>query len=269
MTAQELAQMLREAGVDETHVAGLVNNAAFQAKAQGLARQTELATIQQRAQELETSYTKSKTYEDWYNKYFPAINEQNALIAAYEERYGAINGNRTQPNNTTTTQNQPVQKPMTQAEIDAMIDQRMQTKWGGEVTNTIMDTGKLVEAHMRNKRTNAIDWTEIRKLATENGGNLQAAYDKWDEPERVKQTEAEYKVRLDADVQKELDKRMQAMGGSMFPAGAGADYGSGAPSPLRPRTGEEVPAYDRNKVIEAANSVLRDPGYKPGFGRIN
>lgn len=275
MTAKELADELKAAGVDDATIGTLMNNATFQQKAQGLARQSELATIQARAQTLETSYAKAKNYEDWYAKHYPTIAQQNVDLAAYQERYGDINANanggnaQPQGGQPRPQGGQPQAQPqgrMSKAEIQAEIDERMLNKWGGEVRGNIMDTGKIVETHMRNKREGAVDWNEIQRIAAENGGNLEQAYATWDKPHRDADAEKALTARAKAMADQEVERRMLALNGQGFPAGAGSDYGysTGAPSPLSPVKADGTPkVYDRNAILQAANEVLHSPDYKP------
>lgn len=154
---------------------------------------------------------------------------------------------------------------MSQAEIDAAIDARMLNKWGGEVRGNIMDTGKIVEMHMRNKREGAVDWTEIQRIASENGGNLEQAYATWDKPHRDADAEKALEKRAKAMADQEVERRMLAMNGQGFPGGAGSDYGSSnGPSPLSPVKADGTPkVYDRSALVALANEVVHSPDYKP------
>lgn len=265
MTAQELAAMLTEAGLPADQITGLVNNAKFQERAGQLAQKQELDAINTAHQQLQTTAAQSKKYEDWYNKNYAALTDQAERVRVYNERYGPLEG-QTQPGQTTTTTTQQQAAPQfTQTQIDAMIDARMTGKWGGEVSNSIVGTGKIVEMHMRNKRDGAIDWAKIRSLAEANGGNIELAYGEWDKPAKEAADKTALDALVESRVKQDVEKRMLALGTSSFPAGA--DYGSNTPSPLTPRQVDGVAKYDRNKVIEAANSVLSDPNYRSGLFR--
>lgn len=267
MTAQELAAILRESGMDETVVNSLVTNAKFQERAAQVASRTELEQIQQRESQLSASLQKSKTYEDWYNRNFAAIAAQQTAIAAYEERFGPLNGQPQQQQQQPTyqqQQQQPNGKQFTEAEVKEIIRQEMTGNYGALVTQSIVGTGKIVERHVRSGRKNEIDWGKIQELATSKNGDVEAAYNEWDAPERLRAEEEAYKAKLKADVDKEVERRMMASSGQFIPGGAGSDYSS-TPSPLSTRTGDAAKTYDRAAVLEAANSVLRSPDYKPGW----
>ncbi len=131
-----------------------------------------------------------------------------------------------------------------------MVDQRIQGQYGNQWAALLKGSGKMVEKHMRSGRKADIDWDKVTELAAAKGGDMMAAYDEWDAPERDKATKEAEDKRVEARVQQEMEKRMAAQTQRYFPAGADA---TPSDSPLTRRAGTDAPAkYDRSKVIEAA-----------------
>lgn len=262
MTAQEFEQMLLAEGVDAATVAALSGNAKLQSRVTALARQNEVDALAAQKAALETSYARAKSYEDWYSRNHAALEALKTRQALYEERYGAIEGTTTQQPTT-----QPTGKQYTDADIERAIDARMNNQYGPQITDSLVGMGRITEQHFRNGRKNNIDWDDIKKRAIAKGGDLVGAYNEWDAPEAAKaateQKENEFKERLKS----EREKWMLGNSGDGFPAGAGYDSGSGAPSPLSARSDGEVKPYDRNAMLQAVREVRSDPNFTPGFGK--
>jgi hypothetical protein len=258
MTAKELAEYLvQDAGLDaptvEVIMKGLVND-KVNAKAQTLLQKKDYDELERRAAALELSYNGtpqrpgSKAYEEWYAKNKPAIEELQRKAAIYEERFGPLDPNTpVKPSAaaaaaTTTFNAEDVQK---------IVNETIQNNYAPRWSDLLTNTGSIVQKHMRSGRKTDIDFKKLGEIAATKNGDLMAAYDEWDAPERQAaektQTESEIKRRVD----EELAKRQTPQ---FFPAGADA-----TPSTQGITRSTADRKYDRNKVVEAAVTGKYEP----------
>ena len=245
MTPQELLSFITD-GLDETNANAVRSALAgkVESKAGALKQASEYQAIADREAQLRAAYEGqngrpgAKQYEEWYANNYAAIQAQQAAITRYKERYGDLDGN-------------PAPQQAAPQYDENKVYEQIVAKLGPQVTNSIVGTGKIVERHVRAKRTNEINWDELTKLATKHNGNIEAAYDEWEGPERVKANQAAEDARVEARVKAELEKQMQANTAKFFPAGADM---TPSDSPLSRRSGSDgKPAsYNRQAVIAAA-----------------
>ena len=228
-------------------VRAAVERDAVKAKAAGLKQQSEFDALQARItafqQELEDQGTPgqqgykagAKTYQKWYTDNYPAIQKLDADLKAYKDKYGTLENPKGTPTTTTTTTEGA--KVYTQAEIDAMVDARIQQQYAPRWSDLLVNTGTLLQKHLKAGRSNSLDFKVIGDLAqSKYAGNLELAYDEWDKPEREKAAKEAEDKRIEARVQEELQKRGATMN---FPSG-----GDMGPSSLSAHTKADIDKYD-------------------------
>ena len=254
MTGKEVLEyLMNEGGLDEATAKAVMANEKITSKAGNLVQKQEYDKIAGKAAELEASLNKAKTYEEWYSKNHASLQALLQRQALYEERFGPIENapqnNQTQNNNQQQFKPEDVKRMVAEA-ADKHIQERYAPQW----SNLLVNSASLVERHMRANRKNSIDWKKIEELAAAKGGDLNAAYEEWDKPER----EAAAKDATEKEIQRRVKEEMAKQNTQgFFPAAADA---GGSKSPLsRDRSTAPVvkaepnkPTYDRNKVIEAA-----------------
>lgn len=252
MTAQELFSYLtQDAGLDDATAQAIMkaaSNEKVASKASTLKQQREYDEIANRAADLEAKYkgTTDKpgavAYQEWYNKNFAAIQDLQAKAAKYEERYGPLEN----PKETPAVSNQPV---FDESKIAALVDARIQGTYGTQWSNLLKGSGKMIEKHVRSGRKNEIDWDKIGEIAAKKGGDMIAAYDEWDAPEREKATKAAQDAEIERRVAERIAEEQKKRTADFFPAGADASSSSGG---LGLRKREDKAAYNRSAVVEAA-----------------
>jgi hypothetical protein len=245
MEINDLITMLTE-GLDPADAAVVrrsIERDAVKAKATTLKQQSEYDALNSRLtamqQEMEDQgqpgqagyKAGAKTYAQWYQQNYPKIQKLQDDMAKYQAKFGTLEA-------PTTQQTPPAGgKQFTDAEIQALVDQRIQQQYSPRWSELLMNTGDLVQRHMFAGRKTKIDFPTVSKLAAEKyNGNLDQAYDEWDKPEREKELKAAEDARVEQRVKDELAKRGA---GANFPAAA--DF---TPSSLSNRTKSEVEKYD-------------------------
>lgn len=209
----------------------------------------ELEDLQRRSQELEAELVGdgkkgARNYKQWYDENFPKIQKLQSDYAKYVERYGAIDPT-TQPTTQPTTTNP---SSVTKEDFDKTM-----SGFTGQWSSLLKGSGKILERHIRSGRTNEIDWDKLSEIAATKGGDLIAAYDEWDKPEREKSDRAAREKEINAEVEKRLKARQTD---SFFPSTEVTP--SNGISPLSKDRGD-APKYDRSKVIESAVTGLYEP----------
>jgi hypothetical protein len=250
MTAKEkLKWLIDDAGLDEATAKAILENEKMQSKAGKFVQQEEYSELERKAAELELAYngTKdkpgSKAYADWYQANFPTIKAYEVALAQYKERYGDLTAapapDKAKPQGGT----------LTQEDIDKRVNEVIQQNYAPRWSDLLTNTGSIVQKHMRAGRKSDIDFKKLSEIAQTKGGDLMAAYDEYDAPER----QAAEKAATDAEIDRRVSEKLKAaQTNQFFPAGADATpSGSGSTSPLS-RAKVESPKYDRSKVIEAA-----------------
>lgn len=250
MTAKELFKYLTdEAGLDETTAAAVMKaaeNEKVAAKAQTLKQSSEYDALNARAEAMRVSLEGdgktsqgAKAYQAWYEKNFAAIEKLQADAARYKERYGDLD---------TPIVPDPA-KPavgLKKEDVATIVNEVVQGTYGTQWSNLITGAGTVLEKHLRAQRKNSIDWGKLGEIAAKKGGDLTAAYDEWDAPERDAASKAATDAEVERRVKEEMKKRNTP---ANFPAGADAGVSTGI-SPLSRGAAEKK--YDRSKVIEAA-----------------
>lgn len=245
MEINDLITMLTD-GLDPTDAAIVrkaIERDAVKAKAVTLKQQSEYDAINARLiafqQELEDQgqpgqagyKAGAKTYANWYQQNYPKIQKLQEDKAKYEAKYGTLEAPTTQ--STTTT----VGKQFTDADIQALVDQRIQQQYSPKWSDLLMGTGNLVQKHVLAGRKTPIDFAKVSQLAAEKyNSNLEQAYDEWDKPEREKEMKVAEDARVDQRVKDELAKRGAS---ANFPAAA--DFTPGA---LSAHTKAEIEKFD-------------------------
>lgn len=250
MNPKELLDyLLSDAGLDDATKARLAEIAANEkvaAKAANLVQKTELDNLTRKTSELEESYAKAKNYQEWYDKHYSTIVKLQQERALYEERYGALDAG--DGNGTGAAGNGGVS--LTADKVNEIVQQQL-----GNLTRSMSDTlikaSRVTERHLRNKRNQEVDWQKLQEFAiNKTNGDIEAAYDLWDAPNREAEQKANTEAEIKRRVEEELAKRATQLN---FPAGADGG-GSTMPSPLMRSRGGESKTYNRNAVIAAALS---------------
>ncbi len=221
----------------------------FKTKAASLKAENEYAELQTRSQQLQQALEGgpgkpgAKAYQEWYDKNYTAVQKLQEDNAKYLAKYGTPDG--TPPTPQATPQQMAVP---TEADIQRMVDDRIQKGYAPRWASTLKETGAIVQKHMYAKRQKEIDFDALEKLAVDkHNGSLQAAYDEWDAPERIKQQETD----KEAEFQRRLKEERQKWGArESFPAG-----GDFTPGALSSRTKAETDKFDKGALLrEMANT---------------
>jgi hypothetical protein len=242
MEINDLINMLTD-GLDANEAAIVrksIERDSVKAKASTLKQQSEYDTLQSRATSLQQELDDqgqpgqsgykagARSYQKWYETNFNAVQKLQADMQKYQEKYGTLDAPKTTPTVTPT---------MTNDDIQAAVDRRIQEQYAPRWSDLLVNTGTLVQKHMFAGRKNPIDFPVVTKLATDKyAGNLELAYDEWDRPEREKVSKAQEEERINKRVEEELAKR-----------GASHNFPSGAdmtPSALSMKSKADIDKYD-------------------------
>lgn len=225
MDVNALIEMLTE-GLDSEQAAIVrkaVERDSVKTKASGLKQQSEYDAIAAKQAQLEAELNGangqpgSKKYQEWYEKNFPEIQKLQERAAAYEAKYGTLEA----PKEPVVNQQQT---GLSEADIQRLVDQRIQTGYAPQWSELLTGTGQIVQKHMFAGRKQPIDFKQLAKIAAEKtNGNLEAAYDEWDRPEREKAEAADRENEIKRRVNEEIQKRGASQ---YFPAGADASPGA-------------------------------------------
>lgn len=247
MTQEELIALMREVGVSDETIKSLSVD-KISTKAASVRQQKEYDAIAAKTAELEaelvgtTEKPGTRAYRDWYAKNYETAKQRAEMAAKYEEKYGPLDQN---PPQNPQNQNQGG-KQLTQEDIAALVNRQIQTQYAPNWTSLLKGSGKMIEKHLRSGRKKDIDWDKISEIAAAKGGDLSAAYDEWDAPDREIATKAATEAEISRRVKEEVAK---ARTNNFFPAGADATPSSTGIT--RPNSGQPK-SYDRNAVIQAA-----------------
>jgi hypothetical protein len=239
MTQEEFLGYMDGLGLSDDQMAAIKAAAAsekFKEKALSLRDQKELAAIEAKAADLEAKFNKAKSFEDWYAKYGPEVQANQAKLVKFQERYGDIDAATPPPEAGTMTPDQI--KAMVAEQAKAFIE-TTQTR----LSDLMIQQSKVMQKALTRKRSTVPDVEELAKIAQEKGLSLDAAYDIWDAPNM----EADRKASTDAEVKRRVDEELAKRGTEKyFPGGADA-----TPSGLsrRVESKETAPVYDRNAMF--------------------
>lgn len=256
MTGKELFDYLtQDAGLDEATAKAMVTAASNEkvgVKAASLVQKQQYDELERRAAEIELAYNGNgkklgaKAYQEWYDKNYTAVEALKAKAAQYEERYGSLEA---------PTGGNPPGKPAAAAaatftadDVQRMVNDVIQKDYAPRWSNLLTSTGSIVQKHMFNGRKSEIDFKKLEEIAATKGGDLDAAYDEYDRPEREAAAKVAEDTRVEGRVKEELQKRQTQ---SMFPAGAEGGASTGTSGITRIVSDKK---YDRNSVIAAATT---------------
>jgi len=249
MTAKEkLKYLIEDAGFDEATAKAILENEKIVKRADSFVQQAEYDDLQKKAADLELSYngTKdkpgAKAYQDWYAANFEKVKQYETALARYQERFGALDA--AAPADDKTKKGAAV--ALSAEDIDARVNQVIQERYAPQWSKLLTGTGAIVQKHMRAGRKTDIDFDKLSEIAAQKGGDLNAAYEEYDRPEREAAAKAATDAEIERRVKEEVAKRQTQQ---FFPAGADATP-SGAVSPLSRAKSDQK--YDRSKVIESA-----------------
>lgn len=215
-----------------------------------LRAKSDLDALEAKRSELEKSYTKAKTYEEWYAKNAAAIQTLQTGYAKYQATYGDLPDEGTGGGKPEDKNKGGV--GLTKEDVKKMFQEEFQSVTPN-IANVVMGTGKLVERHIKAGRKTEIDWAKIDELAKANGGNLDRAYEEWDRPEAEAAREAATKAEIDRQVEEKLKAERAKFN---FPAVA--DGGIAEPSGILKRQGDNK--FNKADLVKTALSGKYEPG---------
>ncbi len=254
MTAKEMFTMLtQDAGLDEATakaVMAAADNEKVQSRAASLVQKQEYDAITARATALEKSAADAKVYQDWYAKNYPAIQKLQADAVLYQERFGSLEEPTKVPAKAAAT--------YSPEDVQRIVTEKIQADYAPRWSTLLTSTGSILEKHIRAGRKNNLDWKKLEEIAAAKGGDLEAAYDEYDRPDRELAAKESQEAEIKRRVDEEMAKRRTA---EFFPAGADATPSSGSGGITR-HAQVEKGSYDRNKVINAAVTGVYDGGNK-------
>jgi uncharacterized protein YukE len=216
-------------------VKAAIERDAVKTKASTIKAQNEWQSIEQQRAALQDAMEGgpnrpgAKAYQQWYNDNYNKVVELQANLQKYQEKYG--------PNPDASNPPNPGGRTMTPEEIQAEVDKRIRDQYAPLWSNTLTQTGTVVQKHLMAGRKTPIPMSDLGKLASERfNGNLEQAYDEWDKPEREKA----FKADQEAEVERRVQERLQQHGaGPSFPGGADM-----TPSTLGIRTKTDMDKFD-------------------------
>lgn len=248
MTAQELFTYLTaDAGLDEATTKVIMDQVAKNEKVNGkatsLKQASEYTALETRAAALQKAATDAAVYQDWYAKNYAAIEKLQKDALRYQERYGALDAD----GDGGDKNKKKVDAQLDEAAVVTMVNKVIQENYGPRWSDLVTNSGTILEKHIRAGRKAPIDWKKVGELAQAKGGDLTAAYDEWDAPEREAATKLSTEAEIDRRVKEEVAKRQTAQ---FFPAGAEGATSSGTAGITK--ASSEGKKYDRNAVVQAA-----------------
>ena len=247
MTAQELFTYLTaDAGLDDATTKVIMDQVAKNEKVNGkatsLKQASEYTALETRAAALQKAATDAAVYQDWYAKNYAAIEKLQKDALRYQERYGALDegGAPAKPAAGAAAQ-------LDETAVATLVNKVIQENYGPRWSDLVTNSGTILEKHIRAGRKAPIDWKKVGELAQAKGGDLSAAYDEWDAPEREAATKLSTEAEIDRRVKEEVAKRQTAQ---FFPAGAEGATSLGTAGITK--ASSEGKKYDRNAVVQAA-----------------
>jgi len=171
----------------------------------------------------------TKAYAQWYAENFPKVRKLMADKAALEAKYGTLDAPKPGDQNVSDDKDKnKLPTSLTQADIDKMVDNRIQAGYGNRWGHLVTGMGTVVQRHVFAGRKKPIDMAKFSKLAeqyvTADGQpDFDRAYDEYDKPER----EVEEKVATEKRIAQRVNEELQKRGAhANFPAGADATPGT-------------------------------------------
>jgi len=190
-----------------------------------------------------------KGYRAWYKKYGPLVLENSKKIAAFDQKYGegsfakVSSGEVLLPNGAPpNTPPSPNAKTYSEEDIQRIVDSRIGAGYAPKWSNLITQSGTVLQKHLFAGRKTPIDFAKLAEIAAKKNGDLEAAYDEYDLPEREKANEASIQSRIDQGVKEALQRRGADQN---FPIGEPQ-----SPSPLS-SSSERSKGFDREKFRES------------------
>ncbi len=246
MDINELIQMVTDGlpAEDAARVRSAIERDTVKTRVSTLKQEREYQALvdkqAQLQQELDGAPDKSvvgaKAYKEWYDKNFTIAQKNYELLTKYVTKYGADPDNPAAPA-------QPGSSGPTEADIIRIVNEKVLPNYvpATAVASALSGQMKVIQKHMLAGRKTPIDVDQVQKLAgTKYNGDLEAAYDEWDKPEREKADKASRDSEVDRRVKEELQKRGAS---AHFPAGADL-----TPSSLSQRSKKDLEGFDRTSL---------------------
>lgn len=211
-------------------VEAALKNEKVASRAATMKQQSEYDAIAAQAKELTEALDgvdakgDPKGYRVWYKKYYGTIQEQNQLVAAYQEKYGTLENPKTAPAAATGAAMTPEEiNKLVNERAAAVVDERIQNGYAGRWSSLIEGNGQILQKHFLAGRKTPIDFKKVAELAaTKWNGDLEKAYDEYDAPEREKERAAS----TEAEIERRVKERVQKAGAERYlPGGADATPG--------------------------------------------
>ena len=229
-------------------VKAAVERDSVKAKVGGIKAQAEFDKISAKQAELERALQGDGTtpgaakYQEWYQQNYAQLAATQKAIADFDAKHGQGAFAKLAAGEAPPTL--AAAPALDAAGMQKLIDERVQaTIQGGYApkwSELLQGTGTIVQKHLFAGRKKPIDFAKLAELAPRFNGNLEAAYDEYDKPER----EAATAVDQEKEIKRRVDEELQKRGASTyFPAGA--DSG---PSPLDQRSKATLDSFDRNAL---------------------
>lgn len=200
-------------------------------------------------------------YRSWYQKYGNAAVKYLNLVSEFEGKHGAGSFEKTlngQPPETKVDTKTGI--TMTEDDIRRIQQDNWTKNQAPVVASAVTSVSKILQRHLRNKRENDVDFEALGKLANEKyGGNMEAAYDEYDKPEREKLAEvAAKKAETDreAEIQRRVKEEMQKLNaGQYFPTNFSA-----GPSVMTERTKSVKEGFDKPTLLQDLAKTFVEAG---------
>ncbi len=254
MTVEELTAMLTE-GLDEAQAAPVraaIQRDAVKNKVVTIKAQSEYQDLVTREANLKAELDGgpdkpgAKAYAAWYSENFPKVQQLQTERAAYEAKFGKLEGGAPPPGTPPAGG-----KTYTDEDIQRIVDARIGGTYAPQWSTLLTGTGTIVQKHMFAGRKKPIDFAKLAELAPKYGGNLEQAYDEWDKPDR----EAAEKLATEAEIDKRVKEELQKRGTqTSFPGSV-----ESGPSSLSVRTKADVDKFDpaamRNDLLTTWNTA--------------
>lgn len=272
MDIQELASILTEglSAEDSQKIRATIERENTKAKVAALKTHKDLEALQAQADkvtelERELDYIdpqgNPRGYRAWYQRYKDEVFDKDKMVREYESKYGvgslakALQGQL--PNGQTTQTTQPQwTKDDFRRELVSAVQEIYAPMW----SNLLTTTNNLTQKHLLAGRKNPLDLKALEEIArSRHQGNLEAAYDEWDKPERdrlakeaVEKDKKDREEEIQRRVAEELAKRNVPQ---YFPTGADL-----TPSSLSQRSDEAVKGFDKSKFTNDLATTFYNAG---------
>lgn len=275
MDIQELVAILTEGlpPEDSQKIRGAIERENTKAKVAALKTQRDLEALQTQADrvtelERELDYIdpqgNPRGYRAWYQRYKDEVFDKDKLVREFETKYGAgslAKALQGQLPNGQPANSQPAAQPQwTKDDFRRELVSAVQEIYAPMWSNLLTTTNNLTQKHLLAGRKTPIDLKALEEIArSRHQGNLEAAYDEWDKPERdriakeaVEKDKKDREEEIQRRVAEELAKRNVPQ---FFPQGADL-----TPSSLTQRSEEATKGFDRSKFQQDLATTFYNAG---------